>query len=56
MVILRPMTLGSHEWYLPVAQIFTRSALPWTTMPVLLSYEEEFDDAGRSKLPFERPL
>ena len=44
-VIVRPMTLHDHSWYRPVAEIFTRSALPWARMAVLLSYEVEFSDA-----------
>ena len=44
-VIVRPMTLHDHSWYRPVAEIFTRSALPWARMAVLLSYEAEFSDA-----------
>ena len=43
-IIVRPMTLDDHAWVRPVAQIFTRSALPWALMPVQFSYETEFDD------------
>jgi hypothetical protein len=43
-VIVRPMSLDEHAWFRPVAQIFTRSALPWASMPTLLSYESEFED------------
>jgi hypothetical protein len=44
LVIVRPTSLDEHRWFRPVAQIFTRSALPWARMPVPLSYETEFDD------------
>jgi len=43
-VIVRPTTLDDHRWFRPVAQIFTRSALPWATLPTLLTYETEFED------------
>ncbi len=50
LVIVRPSTLHDHGWVRPVAQIFTRSALPWALMAVPLSYETEFTDAT----PLER--
>ena len=46
-LILRPMSLDAHAWFRPVAEIFTRSALPWAAMPVLLTYEAEFEDPAR---------
>ena len=42
--IVRPSTLHDHGWVRPIAQIFTRSALPWARLPVQFSYETEFDD------------
>ncbi len=42
--IVRPSTLHEHGWFRPVAQIFTRSALPWALMPVQFSFETEFSD------------
>ncbi len=42
--IVRPITLDHHAWVRPVAQIFTRSALPWALMPVQFSYATEFED------------
>ena len=42
--IVRPITLDDHGWVRPVAQIFTRSALPWALMPVQFTYETEFKD------------
>jgi hypothetical protein len=42
--IVRPTSLDDHTWVRPVAQIFTRSALPWALMPVQFSYETEFKD------------
>jgi len=44
LVIVRPMTLQQHSWVRPVAQLFTRSALPWALMPVQFSFETEFKD------------
>ena len=49
---VRPTTLADHAWVRPVAQIFTRSALPWALMPTLLSYEAEFPDPGPLRLAF----
>lgn len=43
-VIVRPTTLDESDWYRPVAEIFTRSALAWAKMPVALSYETEFEN------------
>ena len=44
LTIVRPSALRDHRWFRPVAQIFTRSALPWALMPVAISYEAEFTD------------
>jgi len=44
MVVVRPATLDDHAWVRPVAEIYTRSALPWARLAVPLSYEAEFDD------------
>ncbi len=44
MVIVRPSTLQNHGWVRPVAQIYTRSALPWALLPVAFSFAEEFED------------
>ena len=44
MIVVRPSSLEDHRWFRPVAQIFTRSALPWALMPVQFSYETEFSD------------
>ena len=44
--IVRPITLDEHGWVRPVAQIFTRSALPWALMPVQFSYWTEFEDTS----------
>ena len=43
-VIVRPSTLDDQRWFRPVAQIFTRSAMPWALMPVQFSYDVEFKD------------
>jgi membrane protein len=43
-VIVRPSTLTDHDWVRPIAQIFTRSALPWALLQVPLSYLTEFRD------------
>jgi membrane protein len=43
-VIVRPSTLEDHSWVRPIAQIYTRSALPWALLQVPLSYETEFKD------------
>jgi hypothetical protein len=42
--VVRPITLDEHRWVRPVAQIYTRSALPWALMPVQFSFDEEFSD------------
>ena len=42
--IVRPTTLDEHAWVRPIAQLFTRSALPWALMPVQFSYQTEFED------------
>lgn len=42
LMIVRPSSLDDHSWVQPVAQLFTRSALPWALMPLPLSYETEF--------------
>ena len=44
LVIVRPTTLDDASWVRPVAEIWTKSALPWARMPTLLSYPEQFDD------------
>ena len=44
LVIVRPTTLYDHSWFRPIAQLFTRSALPWALMPVQFSFEKEFED------------
>ena len=44
LTIVRPSTLHEHGWFRPVAQIYTRSALPWALMPVQFSFETEFSD------------
>ena len=43
-VVVRPSTLKNHSWARPVAQLFTRSALPWALMDLPLSFEAEFED------------
>lgn len=45
-VIVRTSTLHDHRWVRPVAQIFTRSALPWALMPLQFSYDTEFSDTS----------
>ena len=45
-MVVRPSTLDDHRWVTPIAQIFTRSALPWARMPLQFSYETEFEDAS----------
>ncbi len=44
LTIVRSSTLDDHPWVRPVAQNFTRSALPWALMPIQFSYETEFKD------------
>ena len=48
--IVRASTLTDRRWVRPVAQIFTRSALPWALMPVQFSFDTEFHDTT----PLER--
>ena len=51
--IVRPSSLTDHRWFRPVAQIFTRSALPWALQAVPLSYETEFKDPAPIAKIFE---
>ncbi len=51
-VIVRPTTLDDHRWFRPIAQIFTRSALPWALMPLPHTYTEEFVDTGPLRKSF----
>ena len=51
-VIIRPTTLDNHAWFRPVAQIFTRSALPWALMPLPHTYEEEFKETASLQRSF----
>ena len=37
------MQLDDHAWLRPVAQIFTRSALPFARMSTALTWETEFE-------------
>jgi membrane protein len=43
-IVVRPSTLIDHAWVRPIAQLFTRSALPWASLPVPLSFATEFED------------
>ncbi len=43
-VVVRPITLSEHQWVRPIAQVFTRSALPWALLPVQFSFEQAFPD------------
>jgi hypothetical protein len=52
LVIVRPSTLDHHSWFRPVAQIFTRSALPWALMPLPHTFTEEFTDTGPLEVSF----
>jgi hypothetical protein len=51
--IVRPGSLKDHRWFRPVAQIFTRSALPWALLAVPLNYETEFKDTAPLAKVFE---
>ncbi len=42
--VVRPSTLDDHRWVRPIAQIYTKSALPWASMPVQFTFDEEFKD------------
>lgn len=46
-VVVRPSSLDSPAWARPIAEIFTRSALPWARMPTAFSYETEFEDPSQ---------
>ncbi|WP_419759428.1 GFA family protein [Acidisoma sp.] len=50
--IVRPGSLDDHRWFRPIAQIFTRSALPWALKQLQFSYETEFDDPGPIRQAF----
>lgn len=43
-VIVRPSSLDDSDWVRPIAEIFTRSALPWARLATAFSYETEFED------------
>ena len=51
-VIVRAMTLDERGWVRPVAQIFTRSALPWALMPAQFSFATEFEDTAPMEQAF----
>jgi hypothetical protein len=42
--VLRPSALQDHSWFRPIAQIYTRSAMPWALLPTQFSYATEFQD------------
>ena len=43
-VIVRPSSLDDPTWIRPIAEIFTRSVLPWARLSTAFSYETEFKD------------
>ncbi len=44
LAVVRPSSLDDHSWVRPIAQIYTRSALPWAVLPTGFTYDEEFSD------------
>ncbi len=44
LVVVRPTTLDEPRWFRPIAEIWTRSALPWARMPVPFSIDGEFEE------------
>jgi hypothetical protein len=52
-VIVRPSSLDDAAWVRPVAEIFTRSALPWARLATAFSYETEFTDPSPIVAAFE---
>ena len=52
LTIVRPTTLNDHRWITPVAQIYTRSALPWALLAVPFSFETEVTDPAPLRQAF----
>ncbi len=43
-LVLRPSSLEDHRAFRPMAQIYTRSALPWALLAVPFSFETQITD------------
>jgi hypothetical protein len=52
-VVVRPTTLDDHHGFRPVAEIFTRSALPWARLAAPFSFEGDFEDIPQIRETFE---
>jgi hypothetical protein len=55
-LVLRPMTLDDHHGFRPVAEIFTRSALPWGRLSTPFSFETDFENIPLIKQTFEAAI
>jgi hypothetical protein len=53
-VIVRPSSLDDPAWVRPMAEIFTRSALPWARLATAFSYATEFEDPAPIVAAFAR--
>jgi hypothetical protein len=52
-LVLRPMTLDDHHGFRPVAEIFTRSALPSGRLSTPFSFQADFENIPLIKKTFE---
>jgi hypothetical protein len=50
------MTLDDHHGFRPVAEIFTRSALPWGRLSTPFSFETDFENIPLIKQTFEAAM
>jgi hypothetical protein len=55
-LVLRPMTLDDHHDFRPVAETYTRSALPWGRLSTLFSFETDFENIPLIKQTFEAAI
>jgi hypothetical protein len=55
-LVLRPTTLVDHHGFRPVAEIFTRSALPWARLSTPFSFETDFENILLIKQTFEAAI
>jgi hypothetical protein len=54
--VLRPMTLDDNRSFRPVAEIFVRSALPWSRLATPFSFETDFENIPLIKETFQAAI
>lgn len=52
-LVVRPTTVDDHHDFRPVAEIYTRSALPWARLATAFSFETDFENIPLVKQAFE---